>query len=426
MSPLLPHRRALRALASVVLVVLTARSGVAAPMPGERAATLERQIGEKKRAIEQLEKRNVDLQQAVDANPADAGANLAARQEVRQNVRYIAGYKSEIGDLERALARVRAAEANAPPAPPAGKAGATAKPLPRPCDDRAAAAVTATRTTQPVIPVPVRPGEPGALDTAQVHELMRSWALGRGGVPGAATVGVGAAPLALVIGALDWTLDWRELSAGVALGAALGWGLPVGLVTILRRRRPQRAPVVGSLSRKWANLAGAAGSPSKQWSDLAAKASTPVRIAAGVDGLLAAFALASALASLGGFGASLGTPGLWGEAAEVALALAFGAVAVGLWRRQMLAAAVAGFVLAVLAAVVPLALALTPFGGPGAVAWVMLLAVGAALQVPALVALWSLATPRAVGEARGGVPMVGAAVGALVGLAGAALHLVAA
>ena len=37
--------------------------------------------------------------------------------------------------------------------------------------------------------------------------------------------------------------------------------------------------------------------------------------------------------------------------AEVALALAFGAVAVGLWRRQMLAAAVAGFVLAVLAAV---------------------------------------------------------------------------
>ena len=122
-----------------------------------------------------------------------------------------------------------------------------------------------------------------------------------------------------------------------------------------------------------------------------------MRIAAGVDGLLAAFALASALASLGGFGASLGTPGLWGEAAEVALALAFGAVAVGLWRRQMLAAAVAGFVLAVLAAVVPLALALTPFGGPGAVAWVMLLAVGAALQVPALVALWSLATPRAVG-----------------------------
>ena len=46
-------------------------------------------------------------------------------------------------------------------------------------------------------------------------------------------------------------------------------------------------------------------------------------------------------------------------------------------------------------------------------------------EVPAVVALWTLATPRAVGEARNGIALAGAVVGALVGLAGAALHLLA-
>lgn len=422
--------RFLVALAGVIVTAIaigaSARSALAAPMPGERAATLERQITEKKHTIAQLEARNVELQRAVDANPADAGANLAARQEIRQNARYIAGYKSEVSDLERALARLHAAEAGAEPAAPSAKRPPPASP-PRPpprvpeneAEPASVTAVTATRASQP------GPAGRGALDTAQVHELMRSWALGRGGVPGAIPMASGAAPLAVLIGALDWRLDWRALSVGVVLGAALGAALPVALLGALRRRRPQRAPVVGSLSRKWASLAGAAGAPSKQWSELAAKAAMPIRIGALASGMVAVVAMASALASFGGFGASPGTPGLWGEAAELVLAITLAVAAHMAWRRRALAAAVGALSLLVLAAVVPITLSLTPFGGPGSVAWGVILAVAAALQVPAVVALWTLATPRAVGEARNGIALAGAVVGALVGLAGAALHLLA-
>ncbi len=425
-------RRPLRALglALAIVVASAARVVVAAPMPGERAATLERQIAEKTRAIEQLERRNADLQQAVDANPADAGANLAARQEIRQNTRYVASYKSEVSELERVLAQLRAAEAEAeggastaPKRRPSAPSGPSTTPraTPRAGEDAPPAApLTATRTSQPV------PPDPGALDAAQVHELMRSWALGRGGVPGGSARTTGAAPLALVIGALDWRLDWRELSVGAALGAVLGWGLPIALLAVLRRRRPQRGPVVGSVSRKWASLAGAAGTPSKQWSDLAAKASTPVRLAAGASAAMAGTLVFVLLASLGGFGASIGTPGLWGEAVGAVLALALAAAAVVTWRRRSLAAALGAFAVAVLAAAVPTGLALTSFGGPGAVAAGVLLALAAALQLPAITALWSLATPRAVGEARSVVAVAGALTGALVGLAGAALHLLAA
>ncbi len=387
-----------------------------------RISSIESQIADKKRAIVELERRNAELQRGIDANPANTGANFSARQEIRTNARYVAVYQEDLEELERTLASAReSAHAGAEPgvaakrpdrrpAPSPGESLPSPKSVDVSPSENEAAADLATAT----------------LDRGAVRDLMRSWALGQSGVPGTGASPSDEAPLSIVLDGLDWSLDWRELFGGLLLGALAGAGIPGTLSRLLRRRLPARAPVVGAMSRKWVSTAGATGSPSKQWLDLDSKATTPARIAAGGAAAIALGLVAQAAGSWIGWGPGLGTPGIGGELSLLGLALALGAAAALLWRKRTFEPAfVAGCALAI-ACLVPAALGLSPFGGRGAWAWLVILLVGTGLELRAATALWPLTSPRATVEAARRTTVASALFGAAAGLVAAALYLVSA
>ncbi len=401
------------------LVLLGAADRVHATPFEERAASLEAQIAEKKRAIEQIERRNADLKRGVDANPANTGANFSARQEMRTNARYVAVYQGELEQLERSLAAVRAAATAAVAEPPV-KPRRPERP-----------AVAPPPVAEPVVRDPVAPPaepesdttDPGTLGRGEVRELMRSWALGQSGVPGMGAYANDETPLAIVMRGLDWWLDWRELAAGLVLGALAGAAIPWATTWLLRRRLPARAPVVGAMSRKWVSAAGAAGAPSKQWLDLSTKAAAPARVAAAAAGFVALALAVQAVASWIGWGPRVGTPGIGGELVMLVVAVALAAGAMVLWRQRTFEPAFAAACGLGMACVVPAALGLSPFGGRGAWVWVAVLGVGTALEMRAATVLWPLTGPRATLDASRRTTVANTAIGAVVGLVVAALYL---
>lgn len=417
------RRGAIAWLALMLLLSILSSAEHAAGSPADaRVAAIESQVADKKRAIAEIERRNADLQHGIDVNPSNTGANFSARQEIRTNARYVAVYQNELAELERTLASVRElAQGGAEP-------GATAKRRDR------RPAPSAAEPELPPRAVDVTPSANQAptdvatatLDRTEVRDLMRSWALGQTGVPGMGASASDEAPLTIVLDGLDWSLDWRELLGGLVLGGLAGTAVPGILNRLLRRRLPARAPVVGAMSRKWGSTAGATGSPSKQWLDLDSKATSPARIAAGGATLIAIGLVAQAAASWTGWGPSLGTPGIGGELVLLALALGLGGAAAVLWRKRAFEPAFAAGCALAIACLVPAALGLSPFGGRGAWAWLVILLVGTALELRAATVLWPLTSPRAAVDAARRTAVASAVFGAVAGLAAAALYLVSA
>jgi hypothetical protein len=429
----------------------------------ERAAGLEALIAEKKHAIQALERKNADIQSELDANPLDPGGGFSARTQIRANQRYIAGYEVEITSYERQLAAIRSLAAteepsrsHAAPSPRPSNGAASGAPPPSaalpPAAAPRSAAVTAASAAAAPIPSPIPStsdagdaahdagrnddgpdvgqdgGEDVGLDPTRVHELVGHWARGEdASVLGArALIAAPRAPLAFVLGGLDWSLDWRELSAGASIGAVAGAALPMIVALLLARRLPARAPVVGSTGRKGTTRTNVTGSPSRQWVELAEQSALAVRCAGFAGLALAGFAMLQALAPWLGLGGELAPPGAWGPALFGAGAIAIGGASWAIWRKRVLGAALAAPIALVLVLAVGVARAMSPFGGAGTLAWIVVLAVTALLQTPAVACLWRLSGPRSAQRTARNVSPVTLAVGALAGLGCAVFVLVSA
>ncbi len=405
-----------------------ARGGQSA---ADRVKALEGTVAQRRQAAQALEHENAEIQANIDAHPLDTGGGFSSRQQIHINQRTIDAYHAEIESLERQLVSAREAAAAEAAAPRPSRAAAASRPdsvkpggggASPSAGSGTAEASPPPRLTEP--PIARVTGLGSGLDTAQVHELMRTWAHGETGVPGVSSaLGLIESPLAVVMSGLDWSLDWRELSAGAGLGALVGALLPIGITALLKRFFPQRAPLIGTLSRKWTTVSAVSGSPSKQWVELSERSEQPVRWAATAAALVAAAVLAQAVASWFGFGAGLGTRRPWGEVVLLAVAVLLAIAAAGVFRKRSYLVALGLLSVSLAALAVPVARALTPFGGRGSVAWTALLAIATCLQVPAIRYLWQLASPRAVSAAPRQVAGFSAAWGLLVGFACAVFAL---